>query len=138
MKKIINILIICLTCSLLLGAVAAVDIHNLKLPDGWSKVDDDGFYKGPESGMQLAVVEGNDSSWFENNTDGYIYSDTDSGAYTYVDTGMNTYGIFEVVEDGGKLYVVCMSDEYDHYGSNMDGLIEDFYEMNSLNNFNPA
>lgn len=138
MNKILNLCLIVGILFLFVGAVSATDMKNIKVPDGWSKVDNDGFWKGPKEGMQLAVVEGNDSSWFENNTDGYIYSDTDSGAYTYIDTGMNEYGIFEVVEDGGKLYVVCMSDEYDHYGSNMDGLIEDFYEMNSLNNFNPA
>ena len=141
-------IIIAITLLILtIGIVAATDVNNLKVPDGWESTGSGNYHEigdspGQGSGRNMMVMEYNDANcgdFFENGTDDYyIYKNSDS-SYNFTDWVVGGQeGCFEVVDVDGKQYLLFFSSNIDNDYSGKMSIYDTMLEFNKLNNLKPV
>ena len=119
---------------LTVGVVSAIDMTDMKVPDGFEKSSSNCFEKGD---FELNLVHYSDSSKdlvFEDDDD-YTVSEYSSNIYKYTDKLVKNVGAVEVVEiDGDKYLIECVETGTTSH----DGAVYDYLtEFNSLNDLTP-
>ena len=142
-----KILILLVVMFLAIGFVAATDINNLKVPDGWKALGGGNYHEegdsvGQGSGQNMMIEKWSDSlkdEYYQNNSDEqYVVSNAGNNTYMYIDDLNQNAGSFEVVEiDGEKYFVNFWTVD------NMDTekIADTSYfmlEFNKLNNLEPV
>ena len=110
-----KIIIATLILFITIGIVAATDINNLNMPDGWESLNDGTYHEigdsaGGGSGQNMIIQKWADSlkdEYYQNITDEeYTVMDTGNNTFMYIDDLNENAGSFEVVEIDGEKYFV--------------------------------
>ena len=142
-----KILILCFVLFLTIGFVAATDIDNLKVPDGWKAIGggsyhEEGTSAGAGTGHNMMIQKWDDSfydEYYNNITeDNYIVMSKGDNIYMYSDGLNSDSGTFEVVEIDGEKYFVNFWTVDDMDSTEIAKTYEFLVEFNELNNFKPV
>lgn len=128
MKKIITA---ALLLFLLMGICFAVNINDVKLPDGFTKQSDH-VAKNDKYELSINKYTAEDKDILFTNGDGYNVITGDVNKYT--DKQVKHEGCFEIVEINGEKTIVEVY--YDGL-SNQDKCVEYLNNFNELNNLKP-
>ena len=131
---------------LIIGIVAATDVNNLKVPEGWESTNNGNYHEigdspGAGNGRNMMVMEYTDANcndFFENGTDDYYIFKNEDGSYNFTDWTVNRdEGCFEVVDIDGKQYFLFFSSNIDNDYSSELGIYDIMLEFNKLNDLKP-
>lgn len=130
-KKIALTLIVLI---LAVGVVSAIDMEDMKVPDGFEKSSSNCFEKDKYE-LNLVPYSDSDKELTFENDDGYTVSKYSSNIYKYTDKLVKNVGAIEVVEiDGNKYLIECVKKDT----TSVDSLVYDYLtEFNSLNDLTP-
>lgn len=142
-----KILILLLAVFLTIGFVAATDVNNLKVPDGWEAIGggsyhEEGASEGQGTGQNMIIQK-----WYDDLKDEY-YNNISEDNYIVMDKGNNTYiysdglnqnaGSFEVVEIDGEKYFVNFWTADDMNPDEIAKTYDCMVTFNVLNGFSPV
>lgn len=122
---------------LAVGIVSAVDMTDMKVPDGFEKYSSNCFEKDD---FELNLVSYSDSDKgliFEDDED-YTVSEYSSNIYKYTDKLVKNVGAVELVEiDGDKYLVECVKKDTTTEDSSVYDYITEFNSLNDLTPIEP-
>ena len=142
-----KILILLLTLFLTIGFVAATDVNNLKVPDGWKAIGggsyhEEGISEGQGTGQNMMIqkwYDGLKDEYYNNiSEDNYIVMDKGNSTYMYSDGLNQNAGSFEVVEIDGEKYFVNFFTNEDMNPDEIAKTYDCMLTFNVLNGFSPV
>ena len=131
LKKIVLTLTVLI---LAVGIVSAVDMTDMKVPNGFEKYSSNCFEKD-DFELNLAPYSDSDKGLIFEDDEDYTVSEYSSNIYKYTDKLVKNVGAVEVVEiDGDKYLVECVKKDT----TTEDSSVYDYLtEFNSLNDLTP-
>ncbi len=135
-----KILIAMLILFLAIGIVAATNIDNFKVPDGYNNLKD-GCAAYTTNGDRMLYVEkvlgDYKTDWFTNTSDMKV-SDVGNNTFFYEDKSLETYGYQEIVMIDGDTYMVSINQNSKLSPSEKTAYLKDIQEFNKLNGLEPV
>lgn len=122
---------------LAVGFVSAMDIEDMKVPDGFKKSSSNCFEKGDYE-LNLAPYSNSDKGLVFEDDDDYSVSEYSSNIYKYTDKLVKNAGAVEVVElDGSKYLVECVKKDTASEDSSIYSYLTEFNSLNDLTPIEP-
>ena len=120
-----------------IGIVSALDLTNMKVPDGFEKHSSNSFEKGDYELNFGPYADSENELTFENDED-YTISKYSSNVYRYYDKLLENVGAIEVVEiDGHKYLVECLKRDAPSSDSSVCDYLTEFNRLNNLTPIEP-
>lgn len=122
-----------------IGIVAATNIDDFKVPDGYNNLNDGvaSYTTNMDRMIYVEKVTGDyKTDWFTNTSDMTVINVGDN-IYSYEDTVLDTYGYQEIVEIDGDTYMVSFDQDSKLSPSEQNSFLDDMKEFNKLNNLEP-
>ena len=123
---------------LLIGSVAAIDIDDMKVPFGYSNLEDGvAMLNDGHTELYIGKLAENPGVFESNIEEGYVVSDIGNNTYYFIDDGMQMYGLQEKVNIDNVDYIVSVSKDSELSNADKTLLKEDLENFNELNNLKP-
>ena len=123
---------------LLIGSVAAIDIDDMKVPFGYSNLEDGvAMLNDGHTELYIGKLAENPGVFESNIDEGYVVSDIGNNTYYFIDDGMQMYGLQEKVNIDNVDYIVSVSKDSELSNADKTLLKEDLENFNELNNLKP-
>ena len=123
---------------LLIGSVAAIDIDDMKVPFGYSNLEDGvAMLNDGHTELYIGKLAENPGVFESNIEEGYVVSDIGNNTYYFIDDGMQMYGLQEKVNIDNVDYIVSVSKDSELSNADKTLLKEDLDNFNKLNNLKP-
>ena len=123
---------------LLIGSVAAIDIDDMKVPFGYSNLEDGvAMLNDGHTELYIGKLTENPGVFESNIEEGYVVSDIGNNTYYFIDDGMQMYGLQEKVNIDNVDYIVSVSKDSELSNADKTLLKEDLENFNELNNLKP-
>lgn len=138
MKNIIKLFLGIGILFLLIGSAVAVNIDDMKVPFGYSDIED-GVSMLNDGHTELYIGKLSDNPGvFESDIEAeYIVSDIGNNTYYFIDDALQMYGIQEKVNIDNEDYIVSISKDSELSNADKILLKEDLDKFNELNNLKP-
>ena len=142
--KFVNIIIILIFLTFIIGSVSAVNPDDFKIPDGFVNVEyefehnhSEGFMNSKGEGIIIYDYSSEDKDFFFTESDSYVFDLYKNNIYTFADGESELCGYLEHIKHNGKEYVVqttCSMDKVDSVGNDIR---DNILEFNKINNVKP-
>lgn len=122
---------------LAVSVVSAIDMEDMKVPDGFEKSSSNCFEKGKFE-LNIAPYSDSNKDLVFEDEDNYKISEYSSNIYTYVDKLVKHAGAVEVVEINGEKYLVeCLKEDTISDESSAYRYLTEFNSLNDLTPIEP-